>query len=338
MKVIILTEANKDVATGHLMEAIELGNSMKEYDWDVCLLINDDCSPKLLERVNCIYQLYEKDFKIGFRDIQDYVLKIVPDVIVTDLREVNNSFIQTLKKKYRGKIVCIDEWGHCALDCDVIINPMIDSYFWEYVSDAKKYNGAEYLILPSKIKKYHMEDKVISEQVNTIAISMGGVDAKGTTLKLIEWIPEIIPQAEINVILGAAFPYQQEIERLVTNSEVLNRIHIFCNVSNIYDYFANADIAFCAGGNTLHELACIGVPTIIIPTMPHETNNGLLFQKNGFGKCLNITDDLKKQEVILAMNELSNTKVRTQMSICGKQMCDGCGCERVMNIIRSEVR
>ena len=40
-------------------------------------------------------------------------------------------------------IICIDEFGHRNLQADIIVNPMIDSYYWNYgESDARLFCGA----------------------------------------------------------------------------------------------------------------------------------------------------------------------------------------------------
>ncbi len=333
--IVIMTEANECVATGHLMEAIGLADALTEDNKEVVLLLNDDCSDNLRRRIKCKYEgyTYKKDLSLPTESIIEKLLRYNPGMFITDMREVSNAFVRDIRKFYSGKIVCIDEWGHRRLDADVIINPMIDSYYWTYPdSKAEIYAGAEYLILPRSLQKYRGK-KTVNENVGRICVSMGGVDIKGTTLKLTEWIPDILPDIKLELILGAGFPYCRELEDIIQKNMATREYEVCRDVKDIYEHFLKADIVFCAGGNTLHELACLGVPTIVIPTMPHEERNGKCFESIGFGLCLSLADIVEVDEITEKLRLLISQKERKKMSACGKQHFQGNGIEKTMRLI-----
>ena len=51
----------------------------------------------------------------------------------------------------------------------------------------------------------------------------------------------------------------------------------------------------CAGGNTLHETACIGTPAIVWPSMPHERRTAECFERQGFCKSGSYRRKLEKR-------------------------------------------
>lgn len=337
MNIIILTEADEIVATGHLMESIELAEALADRGWHAELLVNEDCPRELCERIMCSYSLYRQDADNSYDRIREYVSEKKPDVLVTDLRKADDDLLQKIREIYHGKIICIDELGHRKLSCDVIINPMVGASYWEYQTIAQTFFGAQYLILPRKITFYHKAEKSISDKITRIAVSMGGADSKGTTLKLLRWLPRILPDAAEDIILGGGFVYQREAEELAETLQKKFKVKIYRNVDSIYDFFQRADLAFCAGGNTLHELACIGTPTVVIPTMPHELDNGQVFERAGFGRCLKLSEDTGEDELAKAVREMQETSVRAAMSVSGRRICDGNGCERVVRLIENQI-
>ena len=132
-------------------------------------------------------------------------------------------------------------------------------------------------------------------------------------------------------MIGSAFKYLDELKSIVDNSA--SRVKIFQNIDFIYDLFYEADVAFCAGGNTLHELACIGTPTITVPTMPHEFKNGVKYEELGFGKCLDLTKRVRKEDVIKWFNRFLSLKGRLNNSRNGKRVTNGKGGIIVKDII-----
>ena len=76
------------------------------------------------------------------------------------MRKIENNFLKEVMYSLPRdiKVVCIDELGHRELMADIIINPMINSYYWNYGnSRAQLFCGAEYLILPQIVSKIHLK-------------------------------------------------------------------------------------------------------------------------------------------------------------------------------------
>ena len=323
-----------NVASGHLFETVEIARCLVSRGHQVDVIVNDDADKGLKERVHnqqwCYYE-YEKDVCTGFDRIREVLAAGHYNILATDLREVSNDWIHRIRAFFSGKIVCIDEWGHRRLDCDIIINPMIDPYYWDYGdSDAKLYAGHEYLALPEGILEYHDKEKFIEKDIKKVCISMGGVDRGGSTVRILKALLDEYPDIIWDVIIGASYGDIQGISALVCGYD---NVRLSQNVSDIYERFYFADIAFCAGGNTLHELACIGTPAVIIPSVPHERNNGKMYEKKGFGICLDIACDAIDEDIRNSLVSLQLYERRLEMCQSGKLLSDGRGAERTVGIL-----
>lgn len=329
--ILIVTEANERVASGHLFECIICYEELRK-EWNVHLLINEDMPIKFKEKLPENYIEYKSNIQEEIATLINYIVEYSINLVLFNLREIGNDFLKKLREESDVNIICIDEFGHRALDADVIINPMISEKYWNYMSKAKLYCGAEYLVLPPKIAKYHKVDNPIKNSIHLITVSMGGVDAPGTTLKMAEWLPHIMGDVRINLVLGGGFLYKEKLERIVEGN--IN-ITVYQNIDFLYDLFLESDLAICAGGNTLHELAIMGIPTLVIPSMPHELENGMTFQKKGFSICCDMADQITEQNFKKNIVGIENMKVRMNMKKRGKQITDGNGAERVCRIIKN---
>lgn len=332
-KCVLVTEANETVASGHLMEMIELSSVLERDNVQTVTFVNKDAPQSLKKRLKGIVAEYDGNAETAKGFIAESIKSHDVGVVVTDLRQVTEEWIDFIRSKTGCRIVCIDEFGGRYLSADTIVNPMVDPAYWNYDgSNADIVAGNQYLILPLKISDYHKRKKALSNDICTVSIAMGGVDYYGSTIKILDWIVKEYPNIHWNIIVGAGFKYRSSLdERISVNCE---NVVVYQDIDYIYDLFFQSDMAFCAGGNTLHELACIGTPALVIPTMPHEYQNGKRFESLGFGKCVSDTRNVTEPEVKTAFEEMADRKVREKMSLSGKTIADGEGCRRNVEIIK----
>lgn len=335
-KIFIVTEANAAVATGHLMECIALVEELIENGYEISFWINDDMEDGLKKRIPVRFQEYHKSIENDYEALIEEVYRGCPKVLLFNLREISEKFLERCKARIsdRTTVICIDEFGHRNLQADIIINPMIDPYYWEYgESKAKLFCGAKYLILSESLEKFYEKEKQINSDINKIVVSMGGVDARNYTSDLIDIISEKFPDAATEIIIGGGNQHRKEIMERAVNCK---NITLKENISNLLDLLYEADLVFCAGGNTLHEVACIGTPAIVLPSMPHEERNAKCFEKKGFGLMVDVNGD-RRNSVLDLCDRVRSYELRSSMYVKGKMISDGKGRKRVLEVIeRSE--
>ena len=330
----ILTEADEQIASGHLLECIDLAKDMMQAGIAVSFFVNADCPAAFQTRIPFAYQMYERNADGTLMMPQDAGVR--PDVFVFNFRAVTNRVLNSFRGS--GTLVCIDEFGHRALDCDVIINPMVDPYYWHYDTNAKVYGGAEYLALSEKLQDYRQQEKLIREHIERICITMGGVDLHGTTVKLVRWLPDIQETLHgtiqhVDVVLGGGFAHDAALQEAIVASDCKDILHLHRNIPILYDLLMQADLAFCAGGNTLHELATLGVPAIVIPTMPHEWRNGKAFERKVCCMGLPLATEVTKDDTLKAVKTCMPISTRQKMNDAGRTQFEGMGRKRILEVI-----
>ena len=228
--VLIVTEVNHRVASGHLFECLVCYKELNRYT-NVYLMVNADMPAQFKKAMwgQCIE--YQSNIQEEMGVLIHYVLEYKIDIVLFNLREIQNEFILKMRTMIDVGIICIDEFGHRMLDADIIINPMISEKYWVYDSKAELFCGADYLVLSPGIVEYHKLDKPINNKINSVTVSMGGVDALGTTLKLAQWLPQILEEAKINLVIGGGFTYQKELIKVI---EDYKQIKIYENIDFLF--------------------------------------------------------------------------------------------------------
>lgn len=331
-RILLITEANKQVASGHLMECLVFRKYLGLMGVEADLLVNRDMPDALKDRIEGGYFTYESNIQQESAFLVDFINSRKYSKILFNLRKVENAFLLRIKDSIMEQIICIDEFGNRKLDADIIVNPMIDECYWKYDTEAKLYCGAEYLVLPMELQEFRKKTKKIDAGIKKVTVSMGGADVGDTTLRLAEWLPLLDDELEINLVLGGAYQKEKELRALIADNR---RIKVFYNISYLNSLFFESDLAFCAGGNTLHELAVHGVPTIVVPSMPHEVHNGKAFEHAGFCFCGSIARQFSYQELTDLYERIKMKQVRENMRDAGRKLADGRGYERIYKILKN---
>lgn len=326
----VFTEASRKIGTGHLMESLNLVKSARKNGMDVELWVSRSSPGPLLDKIPFSYGI--------FSDVHGVVnvLKAKKfDVAVFNLRRINNSALRNLPGTGL-KTLCIDELGGRTLDCDAIVNPLIVSKYRRYPASGRKarlYAGADYLAISPKFTEANDRRRDFKGVIREVSVSMGGADRSGATLNIIDALSGWRKEVRKNIILGAAFPFFFQLKK---SEKVLGSLNfkIYRNVKNVVPLFLKSDVVFTAGGNTLYELACLGVPAVVLYEDEHERENGLAFQRRGFGICLGKGASVKKERILSELNKFDDPVVRNRHSIKGRELVDGRGAERILRIIK----
>ncbi len=88
----------------------------------------------------------------------------------------------------------------------------------------------------------------------------------------------------------------------------------------------------------MFEMACVGTPSLVVCGEPFEVETATRLEKAGAVMNLGFGGELDYAQVPVALEALAaNTDKRRRMSLRGRQLIDGRGCERVVGMIRERV-
>lgn len=128
--------------------------------------------------------------------------------------------------------------------------------------------GAALCIVKARISGSAKNLRQRDGTVRRILVFFGGADPSNETAKALHAIQLLNrPDIAVDVVIGSANPHRAEIEVLC--AELPNTL-FYCQVSNMAELMARADLAIGAGGSTSWERCCLGLPSIIIAVAQNQ--------------------------------------------------------------------
>ena len=198
---------------------------------------------------------------------------------------------------------------------------------------AKK--GTRYLLgcKYASIRKdfWETDEKIIKKDIESIVISFGGNDSKNLTLRILKLLKEHKPKLIKKIIIGKGF---EDIKKIEDMQDDFTELIYYPHAGEIKKVFSESSIAISSAGQTLYELARVGVPVISIVASLNQVNNAIGSEKIGFAVLAGQHDDSTlEQKILKKINILENRAERLKQSNAGKKAVDGKGAKRIVEAI-----
>ena len=356
MDVLVLTEGSRSIGFGHLTRCLALAQGIEKYinkceykkhsqpenKVNIEFLINgDNLARKVLK--NQKFRVKIKDWVKEYRDLEGKLKKI--DLVIIDsylatkiiydfiYKKLHTQTIQQTTNRpidsFVHKLICIDDYNRIKLPPSVIINGTIygDKSNYPLYSSPDKHIyllGEEYVILRKEL--WRVPRKYIKKKLKDVLITFGGGGYTNFTKKLLIFLAKNYPGLTYHVVTT----YEK-----INFYKLLPNVHInqYRNLSptEMFNLMAKCDIAISGGGQTLYELARVGVPAIGICFTEYQKKTLKGFHKEGFLENIEwYSGDKILNRINRAVRSLISQEVRRRKNIIGRNLVDGKGVERIL--------
>lgn len=327
MNVFIITEGGKNIGFGHIARCISLSEAFEKKNIRPEFVINGDNTVRVLlggRRHRILDWIKEKD--VLFRLIRG------ADIAIIDSYLADTSFYGRAAGLAK-RTVYIDDNARLDYPKGIIVNGSIYAHKLRYrpKGDLKYLLGIRYFPLRKLYRRF--PKKRVRKKVKSMLITFGGDDKQSLTPKILDFLNKEYPRIRKDVIIGGGFQNLniKRLNKLKTDNTVL-----MYNPSPelMKQVMLNADIAVSAGGQTLYELAKLGVPTIGICAVRNQLRNLTEWHSREFLKFIgwhyekNLLARLKK--VILSLLPYEERQKRHKV---GVESIDGRGVERIVDFL-----
>lgn len=307
MNVIILTEGGKDYGFGHVARCSSIYQAFEKFNVSPQFIINGDNSiDAILQNID--YTIC--DWKnLEFND---------EDIVVIDSYHASSDFYQKISDTV-SLAIYIDDNNRLEYPKGIVVNGTIlattsrdDSLF-----------GSKY----TPLRQDFWDANVISikEDIKTVLITLGGNDLRNLTPKVVDLLKN--ESFTKKVIIGNSFDNVDEIEKF--DDELIHAP----DSKQMLEAMESVDLAISSAGQTLYELARVGVPTIAIGVVDNQINNIKNWQKQGFIEFAGFWDDVDLEKNILTkLDLLKKSNLRKIKQLNGINAVDGKGSLRIAKI------
>lgn len=326
MNVIIMNEGNKNIGFGHVTRCISLYQAFEENNIKPLILINGDETIRyLLNGVNYkIVNWVEKLKEL----LNKYIVNA--DVLIIDSYLANYELYKRVSRFIKIPVY-IDDNKRIDYPKGIVVNGTI---YAEELNYPQKKNvtyflGSQYM--PLRREFWDIPENSIKENIENVMITFGGDDSVNITPTILECIVNNSPKITKKVIIGKGFT-KMNINEIKRVRDSKTSLIYYPDAKEIKNIMFESDVAISACGQTLYELARIGVPTIGIGVAYNQVNNIRGWLKAGFIEYAGWWKDNNLIEKILKCYErLEDKKVRMEKSLIGRKFVDGQGSQRIIN-------
>ena len=282
--VAIRVDSSEQIGSGHLMRCLTLAERLRKKSVEVHFISRDLAGSlhRLVEEhgfpLHLLPRHEENPNLTGYaawltvpqvvdaEETRTILRQIQPvERLVVDSYALDAAWEQRLRPLVR-EIFVIDDLANRPHDCDVLLD---QNYYREM---RHRYDGlvppaCKLLLGPShallREEFYEAREKIgVRDGVlRRILVFYGGSDTTRETEKAIRALVQLqLPSVAVDVVVGGSNSHRAYIEELCAAHDFL---HYHCQVSNMAELMAHADLCLGAGGTTTWERCFLGLPAIV---------------------------------------------------------------------------
>lgn len=307
IKVCFITEGNAEIGFGHISRCISLYQAFKEKNITAYFIVNGDSTIKQLLDV-------KKHYIFDWIKYNDKLFEKIKkaDIAIIDSYLADLSLYKQISQKVKVSVY-IDDALRLDYPPGVVINSSITQNNFKNLNkqDVIYLVGSEYFMLKKGF--WSISTKKVNENLNFIMITFGGSDDTNFTPRILKKIKETFPNLKLNVIIGKGFQNISDIESFIDKN---CKLIYYPTADEMKKVMIKSDIAITAGGQTMHELASVGVPSVIVATAENQIINAKPYSELGINFYAGWWEDKKIfDNIINFVIKLKNINLKNRASI-----------------------
>lgn len=301
MRVAIFTEGSREMGFGHIARCSALCEAFLSFGLHAKWFVRgDDSVASMLQG----YDVQMTDWTSSVDAQNDFELCVV------DSYEASCEIYELLCKSHT--VMALDDFARLEYPKDAMLLNAAPNSKRLYDGQSGCF-GALYALLRPPF--WGVFARVAKPKIQTLLITFGGSDKQGMTSAVLEKLSDY--RAKKLVVAGAAYMPNAKME--CEECEVLHAV----DAAQMRSLMERSDAAISAGGQTLFELACTGVPTIVLQTNENQTANIAGLTTSGALLGCESIDELPN-----ALSALEGPEERNRMIRAAQSTVDGRGAVR----------
>ncbi len=323
LKVYILTEGSSNIGFGHVTRCLSLYQAFEEKGIKPKFLINgDDSITGLVKDTDYEITDWLKMREQVFERIKD------SDIVIIDSYLAGKEFYEDLSKLTKLPVY-IDDNKRIDYPKGIVVNGNIHAEDLNY----PKKEEITYLLgtkyIPLRREFWEVPEKEIREIVQSVMVTFGGDDIRNMTPKVLNLLVNKYPEWKKNVILGKGF---RNIEEIKSVADKNTNLIYYPDAGQMKQVMLDSDIAISAGGQTLYELARVGVPTIAVAVAENQIKNVETWKRVNFIEHTGYWQEKQiLNKIALSIEKLKPVNIRLDRYNIGKSLVDGLGSFKNLN-------
>ena len=325
------------MGSGHLMRCLALADTLRERGAQTLFITSASEQPwraLLRHHGHAVAALpgdateLDRDASATNAALQEMPL---PDWLIVDHYGLGIEWESSMRASC-GRIFAIDDVGR-SHDCDLLLdqNVLDDDQAYENLVPlgCSRLLGPRYALLREEFGKERANCVARDRAFKRVLINFGGSDPTQEVGKAIDaFLAAPLDESVCaDVIFGPANSNAISIMQRYGGNR---RLNLVTHTERMAAVMAEADLAIGAGGVSMWERACLGLPSIVVTVADNQRTGAEWLAARGGHLLLGESATVTVQHIAQALGCLAdNPRLRALFARTGAALVDGRGCERV---------
>ncbi|HEC43944.1 MAG TPA: hypothetical protein ENI20_14070 [Bacteroides sp.] len=315
MNCLIFTEAGEDAGFGHLTRCISILQAFSHYGIETSIIVagTDQNILDAFGPESILFHEWHED-----KNFLDSYLQNT-DLAIIDSYMCEEEIYQHIAAR-SGITLCIDDHNRLGYPPGYVLNGSIGAPLLSYTESGEITYLLGTAYQPMRKEFWAVTPVTIRPKVKNILLFFGGGDQRNLNASVPGILRQNFPGIRLH-ILSKVPP---------TDPDDMIRIHPNLDAVQLIALLREMDLAIIAGGQTLYELARLGLPAVVIKTAENQNTNILGWQKTDFIRYIGDWDKLNTELICKAVIDSLPQENRLRMQHAGLNEVDGKGAIRTV--------
>lgn len=300
MNVFILTEAGQKVGFGHLSRCTAIYHAFVRRGIKPLMIVNgDEGIGDFLKGVR--HEVF--DWLGSFQDLLSSIA--AADIVFIDSYLTPQRMYEDIAATV-SLVACIDDYKRIRYPQGVVVNGLIYAPQMNYPksADVEYLLGIRYALLRKAF--WSVPARKTSPDLKNIFMTFGGSDFLNLAPDTLKAVVEQYPDAKKTIVISRFYKKLKEIE---TAADKNTQIVLDATDEKIKRLMLASDAAISASGQTLSELAVLGIPGVAFYVADNQLRNWKSWAAKGF-----IAAGARVDEIIEGLRQLEPAAIRQRNS------------------------
>lgn len=291
----------------------------------------------------------EPDYPAGspedVRELIQEVRRLNPAAVVVDDADVSQEYLAELAST-GVLVVSMDHLGQIHHPSQLIINPLLGPCKENYEFDpgAQLLLGRRFTLVRPEIRRNRSQrakepaplsivnGKQVPSQMYRVLLALGEDDPNRKTMELAKLLLATPKIGKVDIVVRREHPDLEKIQAMVeANAE---RLELALEPAEIAARLTRAHFAVTQGSNWSLELACVGMPQLLLLQNEAYWPNAQRLEEEGCATVLGWHENVSVQTIRSAVQDILGDPLERQaMARCARKLIDGRGPDRLVNAL-----
>ncbi len=279
----------------------------------------------------------EADFPAGSDDDRQQTLeeihRLSPAAVIVDGAEVTEDYLQAIRNT-GTMVLAIDHAAQTTFPAHLLVNPLLGPGKEDYAFGigTQILMGERYALIRPEIRRIRPLRSQEPAQPFRVLIALGDDDPNNQSGELARLLLAAPQVGRVDIAVRPHHPDLAALQALAESSA--GRLEIAAEPNEVAARITRSHFAVAAGNGWSLELACVGLPQLLIVQDERHWPTAQRLEEEGAAICLGGHETVSAGTIRQAVQTLlADPTERQAMSRCGRQLIDGRGPDRLVTAL-----